>query len=301
MSFSYEKCTLCGRNCGIDRKKVIGFCGMSDKLYVARASLHMWEEPIISGTRGSGTIFFSGCSLKCVYCQNKEISREMYGLEITSDRLAEIMIELDKKGAHNINLVTPTHFAPSIKAAVIKARSMGLAIPIVYNTSSYDSVEALKELNGTVDIYLADLKYHLPKTGKLLSCAENYTETAKLAIEEMLRQTSKPVFSDDGILMRGTVVRILLLPSHTAEAKLLVKYLADRYGDSIFISLMNQYTPTQDLRSPLNRRVTNAEYRELVDYAVSLDLKNVFTQQRESANESYIPSFDLTGIIKKPD
>ncbi len=296
MSFSYENCTLCARKCGVDRTSTLGYCGMSDKLYAARASLHMWEEPIISGKCGSGTVFFSGCSLKCIYCQNREISRGESGLEISTERLSQIMLELQERGAHNINLVTPTHFAPTIKEAVRLARENGMQLPIVYNTSSYDSLETLKELEGTVDIYLADLKYHLKRTAKLLSDAENYPETAKAAIKEMVRQTGDAVLSKDGMLCRGTVVRILLLPSHVAEAKLLLKHLFDNYGDKIYISLMNQYTPPEGMSAPINRCVTNSEYRELTDYALELGLSRVFTQERESASESFIPPFDNSGI-----
>ncbi len=301
MRFSYEKCSLCERKCRVNRLKSTGYCKMTDKLYVARAALHMWEEPIISGTRGSGTIFFSGCSLRCIYCQNKEISRGISGLEITEQRLTEIMLELSELGAHNINLVTPTHFAPSIKRSVLLAKERGMILPIVYNTSSYDALETLTEMEEVVDVYLADLKYHLPKTGKKLSDAENYTEAAKAAIDEMVRQTGKPILSEDGILLKGTIVRILLLPSHVAEAKLLLKYLADKYGDSIYISLMSQYTPSSDLPAPLNRRVTVSEYTQLTDYALSLGLSGVFVQENSSACEDYTPSFDNTGVLKRSD
>ncbi len=301
MSFSYENCTLCRRKCGVNRREKLGYCQAPASLYVARASLHMWEEPIISGKSGSGTIFFSGCSLRCIYCQNKEISRGISGVKITEDRLSEIMLELMAKGAHNINLVTPTHYAPSIKRAVTLAREQGMTLPIVYNTSSYDSIEALKEMEGVVDIYLADLKYHLPRTGKSLSDAEDYPLKAKEAISEMFRQTGEPKFSEEGLLLRGTVVRILLLPSHVAEAKLLLKHLSDKYKDKIYISLMNQYTPSEGLPPPLDRRVTASEYRELVGYAITLGLTKVFTQEGSSADESFIPPFDNSGVTKESD
>ena len=287
---------LCGRACGVDRTKELGYCKMSDKLYLARAALHYWEEPPISGDRGSGTIFFSGCSLRCVYCQNREISRGESGREVSLERLSEIMHELSIKGAHNINLVTPTHFVPSIKKAIILAKSRGLDIPIVYNTSSFDSVDALRSLSGLVDIYLADMKYYLGKTAKKLSFAENYPEVARLAIEEMVKQTGECVIDSCGIMKKGVIVRLLLLPGHLAEAKLCLKYLFDRYGDSIYISLMSQYTPRDDLPSPLNRRVTKREYLELCEYAEKLGVKNGFTQEAESAEESFIPPFDNTGI-----
>jgi putative pyruvate formate lyase activating enzyme len=263
---------------------------------VSRASLHNWEEPIISGTNGSGTIFFSGCSLGCVFCQNREISRgASVGKEITEERLAEIMSDLEARGAHNINFVTPTHFAPSIRSGIKIARSRGLKIPIVYNTSSYDSVDALGTLNQAVDIYLADFKYYLDSTAKRLSFAANYPNVCKAAIEEMVRQRPAPVI-ENGIMKSGVIVRILLLPSHLAEAKLTVKYLFDTYGDSIYISLMSQYTPFGDMEPPLNRRVTRREYDELCGYALRLGVKNAFIQERESVGESFIPKFDNTGV-----
>ena len=295
MPNQYDNCRLCARKCGINRANALGFCKMSDKLYVGRASLHEWEEPIISGTRGSGTIFFSGCSLGCVFCQNSEISHGGAGKEISTHRLSEIMIELQSKGAHNINLVTPTHYAPSIKEAVSTARQNGLTLPIVYNTSSYDTVETLRMLDGTVDIYLPDFKYFLSKSALSLSRAADYPAVAKAAISEMVRQRGAPVV-EDGLMKSGVVVRILLLPSHVAEAKLILKYLHDTYGDSIYISLMSQYTPLGNLPSPLNRRVTRAEYYDFVSYAEKLGINNGFTQEFEAASESFIPAFDGHGV-----
>ena len=258
----------------------------------------MWEEPIISGSRGSGTIFFSGCSLGCVFCQNREISRGAAGTLITAQRLADIMLSLEEKGAHNINLVTPTHYAPHIKEAILSARSRGMSIPIVYNTGSYDSVETLRTLSGLVDIYLPDLKYHLPKTAKAYSFAENYPTVAKDAIDEMVRQTGAPVLGEDGMMKRGVVVRILLLPSHLAEAKLSVKYLYSHYGDTVYISLMSQYTPMPGMKAPLDRTVTRSEYRELVEYTAALGVTKCFVQEEGSASDTYIPAFDGTGVTK---
>ncbi len=295
----YGKCMLCGHKCGIDRRTGIGVCGMSDGLRVARAALHRWEEPPISGTRGSGTIFFSGCSLGCVYCQNREISGGESGLSITVDRLADIMLELESQGAHNINLVTPTHYVPSIADAIDKARSSGMSLPIVYNTSSYDTVEALRIMEGRVDVYLPDLKYHLPKTARRLSHAENYPEVARAAIAEMYRQVGDAVLDGEGIMMRGIIARVLLLPRHVAEAKLCVRHLLDTYGDGIYVSLMSQYTPTADMESPLDRRVTVEEYRELVKYAERIGLKNGFVQEHGSATESFIPPFDNSGVLAR--
>lgn len=268
---------------------------MSDKLKIARAALHFWEEPPISGTRGSGAIFFSGCSLSCVYCQNSEISRGGKGKEISVERLSEIMLELSEKGAHNINLVTPTHFAPTIREALILAKEKGLSIPIVYNTSSYDTEETLRSLQGLVDVYLADCKYFRPESAKKYSRAENYPEVALLAIDEMVRQKPKPRFSGE-LMTGGVIIRILLLPQHVAEAKLILSKLYKRYGDKVYFSLMNQYTPQENAESPLNRTVTREEYRELVSYAEKLGVKNAFVQEGGTASESFIPKFDNEGV-----
>lgn len=296
MDFSYSSCKLCARACGVDRTRgFLGFCRSDADVRIARAALHKWEEPIISGTNGSGTVFFSGCSLGCVFCQNKEISRERCGKAVTTERLAEIMLELQAKGAHNINFVTPTHFAKSVKDAVLLAKNSGLNIPIVYNTSSYDTPETIRSLDGIVDIYLPDFKYYRAKTAKLLSSAEDYVEVAKASISEMVKQRPTPII-ENGIMKSGVIVRILLLPSHVAEAKLILKYILDTYGDSVYVSLLGQYTPIGDLPSPINRRVTHAEYGELVDYAARLGLKNGFTQELSSAQTEYVPDFDNSGV-----
>ena len=296
MNNAYESCTLCARKCGVNRDRTVGFCGMPSDVYISRAALHMWEEPIISGERGSGTIFFSGCSLKCIFCQNREISRGRVGKKITVDELADIMLGLQSDGAHNINFVTPTHYIPSVRESIILAKARGLSIPIVYNTSSYDTPEALSALDGLVDIYLPDFKYFTEKTSAALSSAKDYPSAARSAISEMVRQTGSAVIGENGLLVRGTVVRILLLPGHIAEAKLVLKYLYDTYGDSIYISLMNQYTPPMDMQPPLNRTVTRDEYRQLTDYAVKLGVKNAFVQEWGTASESFIPDFDLVDL-----
>lgn len=292
----YEACTLCARACGVNRYEKAGACGMTADAYVSRAALHMWEEPIISGDRGSGTVFFSGCSLSCIFCQNKEISRGMVGVTASVEKIAEIMMKLESDGAHNINFVTPTHFVPTVIDSVARARELGLTLPIVYNTSSYESVKTIRMLDSAVDIYLADYKYNLPKTAKLYSNAENYPEAARAAIAEMVKQKGSPVIKD-GIMQSGVIVRILLLPGHVAEAKLSVKYLYEAYGDSIYLSLMSQYTPMRDMPTPLDRRVTRAEYDELVDYALSKGVKLAFIQDGSAAEESFIPPFDLTGCL----
>lgn len=290
---------LCARACGVDRTAgQLGFCRANAAPRVSRAALHMWEEPSISGTRGSGTIFFSGCSLGCIYCQNREISRGDSGIEITNGRLAEIMLELQQKSAHNINLVTPTHYVPSIIEAVSLARSEGLSVPVVYNTGSFDTAETVKALKDTVNIFLPDLKYYLPGTAQRLSSAPTLPQVSRIAIEQMVKQTGSPRFDSEGIMLSGVIVRILLLPGHLAEAKLNVKHLHTAYGDSIYLSLMSQYTPREDLPPPLNRRVTAQEYRELVNYAISLGVKQAYTQDRTSVGESFIPPFDHTGVIK---
>ena len=291
--FNYSSCELCARKCGVDRTNgKIGFCKSTDIPKITRAALHFWEEPIISGTRGSGTIFFSGCSLGCVYCQNSRISRAAVGREISADELAGEMLRLESEGAHNINFVTPTHFAPSIAKSVKIARERGLSVPIVYNTGSYDTVKTIQNLEGIVDIYLPDLKYYRPESAEKLSFAKDYPNVARDAIAEMVRQQPKPVIKD-GIMRSGVIVRLLLLPSHVAEAKLSLKYLYDTYGDNIYISLMNQYTPMQGMKSPLDRTVTNSEYSELVSYAERLGVVNAFIQEGGTQKESFIPDFEV--------
>ena len=293
----YNNCLLCARSCGVDRAgKKLGYCGMPSDIYIARAALHYWEEPIISGKNGSGTIFFSGCSLRCVYCQNSEISRGISGLSISVERLSEIMLNLQSSGAHNINFVTPTHYAPSIVVATEIARRNGLIIPTVYNTGSYDTFETIKMLNGTIDIYLPDLKYYREETARKFSSASDYCMVSALSIDEMVSQQPKCIINN-GLLIKGVVVRILLLPGHLAEAKLALKYLYSKYGDSIYISLMSQYTPPGGMCPPLNRRVTRSEYSELVRYAEKLGVCNAFVQDGSAASESFIPPFDNSGVF----
>jgi putative pyruvate formate lyase activating enzyme len=293
----YSACHLCPRNCGIDRNTSLGFCGESSKLTAARASLHMWEEPPISGTNGSGTVFFRGCNLKCIYCQNYDISQNEGGKYITSDNLSEIFLSLQKKGAHNINLVTPTHFSPHVKEAVKLSRSKGLNVPVVYNTGGYEKSDVIKSLKSTVDIYLTDFKYIKSEAGKNYSNASDYFEYASSALDEMVSQNPSPVF-ENGLMKKGVIVRHLLLPGHLIEAKMIVKYIYERYGNSIYISLMNQYTPLRPFPnfSNLERRVTDREYNSLISYASRLGVTNAFVQEGGTAKESFIPAFDLTGI-----
>lgn len=292
MNISYEKCNMCGRFCSVNREKAqLGYCKMPSTPYISRIGLHKWEEPIISGTRGSGTVFFSGCSLGCVFCQNREISRAPCGIPMTDEKLAQRLVSLQEIGAHNINFVTPTHYAKSVIESVRIARERGLEIPIVYNTSSYDTKETIQALNGTVDIFLPDFKYYLSKTARQYSNSPNYVDVAKEAISEMVK-IAPELRIENGIMVSGVIVRILLLPSHVAEAKLSLEYLYKTYGDSVYISLMSQYTPFDDLPPPLARRVTQTEYYDLVSYADKLGVKNAFTQDFSSAGEEYIPLFN---------
>ena len=290
-------CNLCPRMCSAERKineNLNGYCKMPLLPRVARAQLHYWEEPCISGANGSGTVFFSGCSLNCVFCQNDKISHQGYGKTVSVERLADIFRELYDKGAHNINLVTPTHFVPTIAEAIDIAREGGLDIPIVYNTSSYESESALRLLDGRVDVYLPDLKYYRQSLAEKYSGVRNYPDIARRNIDIMLKQRGRFVIGEGGLIKSGVIVRLLLLPSALADTKLNLKYLYDNYGDDIYISLMSQYTPSEGLPSPLSRRVTAEEYDELTEYAYKLGVKCAFTQERESASSSYTPDFDTS-------
>lgn len=294
-----EKCELCPRDCKTNRLNgEIGFCGASDKIRIARASLHMWEEPCISGETGSGTIFFSFCNLKCVYCQNYNISTKNYGKEITINRLSEIMLELQEKGANNINLVTPTHYVPQIIEAIKIARKRNLIIPIVYNTSGYEKKETIKLLNGYIDIYLTDMKYFSDEYAVKYSKAKNYFKYASESLDEMFKQVGTPVFNEDEIMTKGIIVRHLVLPNLVNDSKNIIKYLYNAYKDNIYISIMNQYTPLEHVKkySELNRTITQNEYDEIIDYSLNLGIENAFIQEGETQKESFIPDFDNTGI-----
>ncbi len=292
----YQSCTLCPRECKINRNTTEGFCGEGTSLNVTRAALHKWEEPCISGTKGSGTVFFRGCSLKCIYCQNYSIAHNKGGKVVSTDELSRAFLNLQNEGAHNINLVTPTHFVPHIVEGVTLAKEKGLQIPVVYNTSGYEKKETIKLLKGIVDIFLTDFKYIKKETAKKYSAAENYIDYAKDALSEMVKLAPTPVI-ENGIMKKGVIVRVLLLPDHLIETKMIVKYLYETYGDNIYISLMNQYTPIKKHQyENLNRTVTDYEYKSLIDYAMHLGIKNAFIQEGDTAKESFIPSFDLTGI-----
>lgn len=291
-------CNLCPRNCNINRDTASGYCRVSNKIKISRAALHFWEEPCISAENGSGTVFFSGCNMGCVYCQNQDISHGAFGKEITTERLAEIFLELQAQKAHNVNLVTPTHYAPQIVDAVKLARANGLTIPVVYNTSSYEKAESIESLKGTVDVYLPDFKYISSDIAQKYSFCADYPETAKKAVDTMIKQTGPCVFDEDGIIKKGVIVRVLVLPGYTEEAKKIVEYLYTTYGDNIYISIMSQYTPCTDLGKypEINRKLTQQEYDDVVDFAVELGLENGFLQEGEAASESFIPPFDLQGV-----
>ena len=294
-------CALCPRECLADRgtgKK--GFCGMDERIYLARAALHMWEEPCISGTKGSGAVFFSGCGLRCCFCQNHDIAMGSRGRAVSVERLGEIFLELKEKGAANINLVTGAHYVPQIIEALDMARRKGLDIPVVYNSSGYEKTETLKLLEGYVDIYLPDLKYLDPELAQKFSYAPDYVQAAKAAIREMVRQTGKCEFGEDGYIRKGTIVRHLILPGHTGNSIKALRYLHETYGEDIYISIMNQYTPVRKFVEfkELNRKVTKREYEKVLDAAVDMGIQNGFIQEGETASESFIPDFDYEGVEK---
>lgn len=321
-----ENCMLCPRECGVNRKNgETGVCGQTAAIKAARAALHMWEEPCISGQNGSGTVFFSGCNLGCVFCQNHNIATGKAGIEISIERLAEIFLELQEKGANNINLVTAGHFVPQVVEALKQAKQQGLYLPIVYNTSSYEKVETLRLLDGYVDIYLPDLKYVDSAISSRYSHAANYFTYASAAIAEMVQQAGEPEFvfertadekkkvfhaaeyqerseAGESLLMKkGVIVRHLVMPGCVEDSKRVISYLLKTYGNQIFISIMNQYTPLPQCREypELSRRVTEAEYDAVVDYAIELGIENGFIQEGDVAEESFIPEFDGEGIVRK--
>ena len=295
----YENCLLCQRKCGINRRTgQTGVCGVSSEIKVARAALHYWEEPCISGKRGSGAVFFSGCSLHCVFCQNREISDGKAGKVISKERLSDIFIELADKGANNINLVTPGQYIPDIVWAVNDAKSRGMKLPIIYNTSGYENVTELKLLEGIVDVYLPDFKYMDSTLSARYSRAKDYPSVAKQALSEMVRQQPDVVIDDaTGLIQKGVIVRQLLLPGHVNDAKAVLKYLYDTYHDHVYISMMSQFTPIALKDYPeINRTVTRREYERLVDYALEIGITNAFIQEGDVAKDSFIPAFDCEGV-----
>ena len=291
-------CNICPRECGVDRKAEKGICGCGEKMHISRAAPHFWEEPPISHKNGSGTVFFAGCNLGCVFCQNKEISRCETGKEITAERLFEIFKELKEQGVHNINLVTPTHYTEQIIPVLKRAKEERLGLPIVWNSGGYEKAETIKQLEGLVDIYLPDLKYIRPGTALRYSGAKDYFEYASEALDEMVRQCGNAVIHR-GTMRRGVIVRHLVLPGHAEESKEIINYLHSRYGNRIYISIMNQYTPMEQVKTThpeIYRAVTDAEYAEVVEFAKLIGVENAFVQEGETAKESFIPPFDNSGV-----
>lgn len=288
-------CNLCPRKCGADRKSgKTGFCGASDKIKIARSALHFWEEPCISGDKGSGTVFFSHCTLKCVYCQNYKISTENQGRIVTENELADLFVDLQKQGALNINLVTPTHYVPHIIEALKIAKKKGLTLPILYNTSGYETEETLEMLRGYVDIFLPDFKYFSSIHAQKYSGAKNYPEVCKKAIAKMFEISGKCEFDENGIIKKGVIVRHLMLPHLEEDSKKILEYLYNTYGNDIFISIMSQYTPLATLPKEfpeLNTKIDMAVYDKVLDFAVDIGIENAFIQEGESASESFIPEF----------
>ena len=295
----YKKCVLCPRKCMVNRYINKGFCNLSNEIKVALAKPFFYEEPPISGSNGSGTIFFSGCNLKCCFCQNMEISKFNKGKIVSIKRLAEIMIELQDKHVHNINLVTPTMYIPSIIKAIKKAKKMGLNIPIVYNSSGYENVEAIKLLNGLVDVYLPDFKYYDDNSAIKYSKASDYVENVKLVINEMVKQTGPCIFDKNGLIKKGTIIRHLLLPGMKEDTKKIINYLYTTYHDDIYLSIMNQYTHNKyvDFKE-LKEPVKENDYNEIIDYAINLGINNAFCQVGGTVSESFIPEFNYEGIKK---
>lgn len=313
-----ENCTLCPRNCGVNRKKgEMGICGSTERIRLGRAALHMWEEPCISGVSGSGTVFFSGCSMHCIFCQNGQIANGTVGKEVTEEHLVEIFLRLQEQSANNINLVTPDHYVPQLVYVIEQAKRQGLHIPIVYNTSSYVKTDTIKALEGLVDIYLPDFKYYRSETAKQYAKAADYPNVAKAAIAEMVRQTGRPLFyekstgrvmgaeefndAENGgeiLMKKGTIVRHLLLPGQQQESREILKYLIETYGTDIYISILNQYTPVKKFQEypKLNQKITASEYEQIIDFAIDAGIENGFIQEGDTAKESFIPDFDYEGI-----
>lgn len=294
-----KSCRLCPRNCTVDRTEgQKGYCKVTSEIVVARGALHYWEEPCISGKSGSGAVFFGGCNMGCVFCQNHEIVTGEVGKTYTVSELCKLYINLQSQGANNINLVTPSHYVPQIKESLEQAKSAGLSIPVVYNTGSYEKTETLALLNGIIDIFLPDFKYYDPSLAGKFSNAPDYPAVARKAINEMVRQAGKCVFEGEGektLIKKGVIVRHLVLPGHTKDSKKVIEYLYKTYGDSIYISIMNQYTPMLCKLSceypELTRKVTDYEYNKVIDYALNLGVTNAFIQEGETQSESFIPPF----------
>lgn len=288
-----SECRICPRLCGVNRAEKTGFCGAGDRIKIGRAALHFWEEPSISGERGSGTVFFSGCNLRCVYCQNRKISKECKGRTVSGEELSEIFLKLQDDGAHNINLVTPTHYAVSVADSLRNAKEKGLHIPVVYNCGGYESSETLRAISDVIDIYMPDFKYFDDGYAMKYSNAENYFETAKTALSVMFEILGKNEFDAHGMMKRGVLVRHMMLPGLIFDSKKIIDYLYNTYGDDIYLSIMSQYTPMPWVEDfpEINRKVSGEYYRTLVDYASRLGVRNAYIQEGESASESFIPEF----------
>ncbi len=288
-------CNACPRNCNVDREKALGYCKSSNKFKLARATLHFWEEPCISGENGSGAIFFSGCNLGCVFCQNFDISHNCKGVEVSDERLIDIMKCLVDKGANNINLVNPTHHSTQLLRVFEKYRP---PVPIVFNTSGYDSVETLKSFDGIVDVYLPDFKYIRSDKAQKYSKAEDYPQIAEAALREMKRQVGDDAFNDDGIMQKGMIIRHLVLPSNTNASIEALDYLAENFSNT-YISVMAQYVPCGDLSNykEINRPLTQREYDKVVNHIFDLGLEKIFVQELEAASDEFIPNFDFTGVV----
>lgn len=288
-------CSMCPRHCSTDRKSSVGFCGVPEEFVVARAAKHYWEEPCISGKNGSGTVFFSGCNLRCVYCQNYEISHHCFGKTVSEKRLTEIFDSLIEAGAHNINLVNPTHYALQLAKVLEEYKS---PVPVVYNSSGYESVETLKRLEGLVDVYLPDLKYITADRAKKYSGASDYFERASAAIAEMRRQVPENVFDGDGLLVKGMIIRHLILPMNTNRSLEIISWIKETFGEKTLVSLMAQYTPCGKIENypELQRKITEREYEKVLNFLEAEGFENAFVQQRTAANEEFIPDFDLTGV-----
>ena len=297
MEQKLKECTMCPHRCKVNRFEKVGRCKAGANVKVSLVSIHNFEEPPISGENGSGTIFFTGCNLGCVYCQNHEISQKMYGKEITIERLAKIMLEQQKRGAHNINLVTPTIYAYQVKEAIKLARKQGLSIPIVYNTSGYESIETLKALDGYIDIYLPDFKYFDNELGEKYSNIKDYSKYVKEAIVEMRRQT-KDVFDENGIMQSGLIIRHMILPNHIDNAKNIIKWIKDNLSEDTIISIMAQYFPTHKANQydEINRKISKEELQEVEDYLFELNMINGYIQELGEHEEEYVPDFNLDNV-----
>ncbi len=294
-----EICSCCPRHCGIDRNNTTGFCGVPELPKVAKAFLHMWEEPCISGTNGSGTVFFSGCNLKCVFCQNYEISQEGFGKVITVSRLQEIFLDLIKKGAHNINLVNPSHYTKAIKEAILPLKQQGrINVPIVYNTNGYDSPENLQDMKGIADVYLPDFKYFSEKTAVKYAAAPDYPQVCRNAIIEMHKQVGSPVLDSSGIIQKGLIIRHLILPGHVKDSISILNWVSESLPGDVYVSLMSQYTPYYNAKNfpEINRPITRNEYHKAVNHLYKLGLEEGYVQERESSDTQYIPDFNLDGV-----